>query len=314
MGLATSIHEDRAKASRVPLGALVRDTFSQIRSDDVLGLAAEVAYYTVFALPPTIIFVVTAVGVFSHGTSLQVAGQLQAAINRGAPPDTRALIASAVRNGAGRATGRVAVATAVFSGAVAAWSGSNAMLTLMKAFNRAFDVEDHRSFVRKRLVAIGLMLLVMFLAGGAVVLFVAGRGLTSWLGDHALAATALGALQGPLALAGIMLLLAVLYHLGPDVGTTMRWASPGSIAATALWLLVVIGFHLYLRISHPEQLYGPLGTVIVLLLFLYLSGLAFLVGAEINAVLERRFDPRTRVDEVRSDGRHSAGAPDQPGA
>ena len=316
MDVPATVRDGVDRASHMPLGAAVRQTLAQLRSDDALGLAAEIAYYTLFAIPPTVIFVVTAVGVFSHGTSLQVAGQLEAVINRSAPPDTRALLAGAVHSGVGRVSGGAATATALFSGLVAAWSGSNGVMTLMKAFNRAFDVQDHRSTVHKRLVAVGLMLLVTLLAGMAFVLFIAGRGLAAWVGarvgGQAPVVLLFDLLRGPLALAGIMLLLAVLYRLGPDVDTSFRWASPGSAAATALWLLVVVGFRLYLHVSQPERLYGPLGTVIVLLLFLYLTGLAFLVGAEMNAVLERRFDPRTRADEARSGDRHPA--PDRPAA
>ena len=318
MDVPATVRDGVSRAARAPLGTMARETVAQLRSDDALGLAAEIAYYTLFAIPPTIIFVVTAVGVFSHGTSLQVAGQVEAAINRSAPPDTRALLAGAVRSGAGRASGGAAAATALLSGLVAAWSGSNGVLTLMKAFNRAFDVQDHRSTVHKRLVGVGLTLLVTLLAGGACVLFVTGQGLVAWaganVGGHAALSLLLDVLRGPLALTGIMLLLAVLYHLGPDVRTTFRWTSPGSAAATALWLLVVVGLRLYLRVSQPERLYGPLGTVIVLLLFFYLSGLAFLVGAELNAVLERRFDPRTRGDAAPSDGRPPAPESDSPAA
>jgi membrane protein len=94
----------------------------------------------------------------------------------------------------------------------------------------------------------------------------------------------------------IMFVLAVLYYLGPNVEQSFQWISPGSVVATLLWVAIVFGFNIYLNFADPGSAYGAVGSVVVLLFFLYLSGIAFVIGAEVNAVLGRRYDPETVED------------------
>ncbi len=94
----------------------------------------------------------------------------------------------------------------------------------------------------------------------------------------------------------VALILAVLYYAGPNVDQSFRWSSPGSILATVLWLLATAGFGLYLRVSNPGSAYGLVGSVLVLLFFLYVMGIVFLLGAELNALLGQRYDPKTIRD------------------
>lgn len=300
MGMPISARErgkmSRREAARLPLRRLASETRHKLGENDALGLAAEIAYYTMFTLPPMIVFLVTLTGIVSHSTSKEVTDRLMTAINHGAPSDTHDLLGSLVRSASGKANGGAAVIAMVISGLVALWSGSNSIQVLIKAFNRAYDIDDHRSSMQRRIVAAGLTLLMMVLAGGAFILFVFGRQIGQWASDqlgigHAFAIT-LNVVRWPLGIACILLLLALLYYLGPAVDQSYRWVSPGSLVAGALWVLIAIGLQLYLRLSQPDRMYGALGGVIVLLLYLYLSGLAFLIGAEVNATLAR-YDPET---------------------
>src|SRR5215213_1860922 len=92
------------------------------------------------------------------------------------------------------------------------------------------------------------------------------------------------------------LLLAVLYYIGPNVDLSFRWISPGSVVATALWLGAAALFGWYLDVANPGTAYGALGSVVVLLLFLDVTGVIFLLGAKINAEIGTRFDPATIED------------------
>jgi membrane protein len=90
--------------------------------------------------------------------------------------------------------------------------------------------------------------------------------------------------------------LAILYYAGPNIEQSFRWVSPGSVLATILWLVATAGFGLYLNVSNPGSAYGAVGSVLVLLFFLYVTGIIFLLGAELNAVLGKRYDPETVQD------------------
>ena len=100
----------------------------------------------------------------------------------------------------------------------------------------------------------------------------------------------------PLAIASIVFILAVLYYAGPNIEQSFRWISPGSVLATALWLIATGGFGIYLQFSNPGSAYGVLGSVLVLMFYLYVTGIIFLLGAELNALIGRRYDPETVED------------------
>ena len=95
-------------------------------------------------------------------------------------------------------------------------------------------------------------------------------------------------LRWPVAIAALALVLAVLYGVGPNVKRPFRWMSPGAILATLLWLVAAAGFGIYLRFANPGSAYGVVGAVLVLLFFLYLTGIVFLLGAELDALLSTR--------------------------
>jgi len=93
----------------------------------------------------------------------------------------------------------------------------------------------------------------------------------------------------------------VLYYLGPNIEHSFRWISPGSVLATILWALATVAFSVYMQVSDPGSAYGSLGSLIVFLLFLYITGVVLLIGTELNALLERRYDPEAREDLARKD-------------
>jgi membrane protein len=101
----------------------------------------------------------------------------------------------------------------------------------------------------------------------------------------------------PAAIAVVAAILAVMYHVGPNVPQSFRLVTPGGILATVLWLVATAGFGIYLRFSNPGSAYGIVGSVLVLLFFLYVTAIIFLLGAELNALLagER---PVSRVVDI----------------
>lgn len=281
---------------RPPVKEIAKETFNEFKDDDVPGLAAEIAYHAVFAIPPMLIFLIALAAVINNFTNIPVADNLTTIIEDRAPEGVQEMLLTLVSNAVDRVNGAAAIGL-LSTAAIALWSGSNGVATLMKAFNRAYDVEEERPFVKKRLVAIGLTVLVSVLIIMAFALFVFGESIGVFiasqvgLGDTFVLIWQI--LRWPMAIIFIMFLLAMLYYLGPNVEQSFRWISPGSVVATLIWIAIVLGFNIYLAIADPGSAYGAVGSVVVLLFFFYLSGLAFVVGAEVNAVIGKRYDPET---------------------
>lgn len=298
-------------AQEVSKKETAKQVFAEFQSDDVTGLAAEVAYHLIFSLAPLLIFMISMAAVVDTFTGVDVAGQLEDLITENAPSDIQAVLIPIVQDAIANADGGVASFGALSSALLALWAGSNALGALMKAFNRAYDVEEERPLVKKKLVSIGLTVMLGLFVNVAFVLFVFGGDIGAWIADW----FGLGSVfdwvwnisRYPIAFILIAFLLALLYYFGPNVEQSFAWISAGSIIATFLWVAVVFGFQIYLTFSNPGSAYGTFGSIIVLLFFLYVTSIVFLLGAEINAVLSRSNDPATIADL--NSGRERAGSP-----
>jgi membrane protein len=299
---AESMQMERTGRPSVKL--IAKETFREFKDDDVPEMAAASAYHAIFAIPPIIVFIVSLAALINQVTAIPVAENLIDAINRGAPGQTRDLLISLVDRAVEQASGGQALLGILTAMAIALWSGSNGVSAFMKACNKAYDVDEDRSFIKKKIISLGLTILVGVLVISAFALFVFGQrigeAVANWLGMGDVFTMVWNILRWPIAIVFIMFVLAVLYYFGPNVEQSFRWISPGSVVATLLWILVVAGFNIYLRFSDPGSAYGAVGSVVLLLFFLYVSSIAFIVGAEVNAVIGKRFDPETVEDLARN--------------
>jgi membrane protein len=275
-------------------------TMREFKSDDVPNIAASVAYHAVFAIPPMIVFIIALAALVNRVTSVPVSDRLVTLINENAPGDTKDLLLNMVDNAVAQVGGGAALVGVLGALAIALWSSSNGVSTVIKAFNRAYDVDEERGFIRMKLVSIGLTLLVGSMLIMAIALLVFGKPLgdaiSGWLGLGSVFDIVWGIGQFVAPIFFILLLLAVLYYFGPNVKQSFRWVSAGSVFATVVWIAVLFGFRIYLTFSNPGSAYGVMGSVVVLLFFLYVSSIVFILGAEINAVIQRRVDPETVRD------------------
>jgi membrane protein len=181
----------------------------------------------------------------------------------------------------------------IFGFTLALWASTSAMTTYMAALNTAYDRKDGRSFVRRRLIALGLVAAM----GGAVALVVfllilgpqAERAVGELLGIEGTLSWAWWVIQWPVLVGGLLVAFAVLHYFGPDVDQrAWRFVTPGSVIAVASWLAVSAGFALYTGLFESyNKTWGSLSAVIVTLTWLWLSGLALLFGGEVNAEVER---------------------------
>jgi membrane protein len=305
-----TLRDVRERISRTPVQEWGKQLFHQVKEDELTTRAAAFAYHTMFAIPPLLILAVLVGSLLDRVTAIPVVERLHELVRERAPADTQELLTRLIDNAVADVGGGLASFGVVLTVLLALWGGAGAVGSLIDGFNRAYGVEDDRPFVRKKLVTIGLTLLLIVVVNLAFVLPVFGQRLgdrvADWVGIGGAFDIVWGILRWLIAIAAIVLLLALLYSLGPNVQRPLRWFSPGAVVATVGWLVAILGFGLYLRFSNPGSAYGALGGMIVLLFFLYLTGVVFLLGAEIDALLGRRSAPTTTQDRVTAETKPQA--------
>jgi membrane protein len=174
----------------------------------------------------------------------------------------------------------------------ALWAASNGMSAITESLNVAYDVEEGRPWWKTRLVAITLTVALSVLIISALLLVVAGghigESLGGYLGYSSAFATAWKIIQWPVVLAFMILAFALIYYFAPDLREqAWSWLTPGAAIGVALWLLVSLAFRIYLQFFDSyNKTYGSLGAVIILMLWLYFTGAAVLIGGEINSEIE----------------------------
>jgi membrane protein len=263
---------------------LVKRTAHQAMSDDAQGLASQLAYYFFLALFPALLCLL-AVGSFFPLQNLS--DDMVRLLGPFAPGQMLEIIRQEmVKIAEGQQGGLLTVG---LLGAL--WSSSSAMVAVIGAMNRAYDIEEGRAWWRVRLTAIGLTIALSLLIVVAFMLIVAGPQLADFTARH----LAFGPVfvwtwkivQWPIAFALVAVGIGLIYYFAPDAEQFWVWITPGSLAATSLWLIGSLAFRFYaVNFGNYEATYGTLGGVILLLLWFYLSGLVIVIGAEMNAEIE----------------------------
>jgi membrane protein len=171
----------------------------------------------------------------------------------------------------------------------ALWGSSAALAAIVSAVNRAYDLPETRPWWRVRLTAALLTLALAVIVIAAGVLVLAGPAIMRLLGlvDTNGAMLIWNVVRWPAAFALVAVGIGVIYYYAPDADKDWLWVTPGAVVATILWLVSSVAFKLYIdTFTDYEGSYGAVGGIIILLLWLYLSGLGILIGAELNAELE----------------------------
>ena len=263
---------------------LGRRTWREALDDDVAGLAAQLSYYFFLALFPAILFLLALASFFPLSN---ITDDVTRSLGPFVSMQVLDLIQEQMRRLANNENGGLLT----FGVAGALWSSSAALVSIVGALNRAYDIEEGRPWWKVRLVAIGLTFGVALLILIALSLVLIGPTVAEYLGR----ATGWGApfewtwlvLQWPLVFVLVTTGIGLLYYFGPDADQDWVWITPGAVAATILWLLISLLFKVYIaNFTDYEGSYGTVGGVIVVLLWFYVSGIAILVGAELNAEME----------------------------
>ena len=263
---------------------LGRRTWREAVDDDVLGLAAQLSYYLFLALFPALLFLLALASFFPLSN---ITDDVSRALGPLVSPQVLDLIRDQMQRLANNEDGGLLT----FGVAGALWSSSAALVSIVGALNRAYDIEEGRPWWKVRLTAIGLTLGVALFVIVAFALVLGGPALARKLGES----TGWGApfewtwliLQWPVVFSLIVVGIGFIYYFGPDADQDWAWITPGAVVATILWILISLAFKLYItNFTDYEGSYGTVGGVIVVLLWFYVSGIAILAGAELNSEIE----------------------------
>jgi len=267
---------------------LARRTFREVVDDDCGSVAAQLAYYFALALFPALLFVVALAGYLPFPVINDVIDALAPI----APPEVLTIIRKQLES---IVTGpHTSLLTIGIIGAV--WSSSGAMTSIVSALNRAYDVPETRAWWKVRLRAIGLTISLAVFVLLAFTLIVAGPNaghwLAGWFGLSEAFDTAWVVLRWPLIFALATSGIAMVFYYAPNAEQDWVWITPGSILTTILWVAFSLGFRLYLtHVGDFAATYGTLAGAAILLLWLYLTGLALLIGGELNSEIEHAANP-----------------------
>ena len=274
--------------SRRDYFAILKRALKEANNDHIPNLAAALAYYAFLAIPSALLL---AAGIFSLLAGPHAVATIVDKLGSIIPGQAQSLLSGSLR----RMTQRQATGATIagIGGALALWSLGGAMQNLMWALNIAYDRDETRGFVKRRLTAFVMVffaLLGFALAFGVLIL---GPHLSTWIGDAIGAKTVVKvvwwAAEWPLLVGGLLVSFAGILYLGPNVQHP-RWKflSFGSIVAIVIWLVASGAFAFYVsKFGSYNKAWGTLSAVVVMLTWLWLSALALLLGAEVNAEAER---------------------------
>lgn len=272
--------------------------WTRSEEDEILGRSAQLSYYFLLALFPLLLFVITLFG-YMNGAGSHLRNKLITYLGNVMPDSAFDLVVATIdqiiqARGGGK----------LWLGLLGAlWAASSGLNALAQALNAAYDVPETRPWWKVRLISIGLTVAIAVLIISALLIVLYGGRFGNFLAILANEGSAFTLVwkifQWPIALAFVFFAFSLIYQFAPNVSAASRgsrlpasdlrrrWLSPGVVIAIILWLLVSLGFRLYLHFFNSySATYGSLGAVIILMLWFYFTGAAILLGGEINCELE----------------------------
>ena len=250
--------------------------WQESQKDEILGRAAQLAYYFLLALFPALLFLTALIGLFPLKETLP---ELMLYLQTVLPADALSLLEryldSVVKGSSGD------ILSLGLLGAL--WASSSGVTAIMESLNVVYGAEETRPYWKVRIIA---TLLTIGLAGFIIVsttLILYGERIGEWIANFVglgwLFVIAWNVLQWPASISLMLFALAVIYYICPDVDHDWRWVTPGSVCAVSMWLVVSLGFKLYVEnFGNYNAAYGSIAGVIVLMLWLYLTGVVMLLG------------------------------------
>jgi membrane protein len=286
--------------ARVGWGTLAKRTLKEAVADNCLGMSAQLAYYFFLSLFPALLIVVTLTSFFPS----YLLDNILSWFGLFTPPDVLQIVRDQIQQIT--RSGHTGLLTFGVLGAL--WSSSSAMSALVDTLNRAYGVTEARPWWKIQLMAILLTVVLSVFVLVSFTLVVSGPELAETVASR----VSLGSVfawtwkivQWPVVFLLISVGFGIVYYVAPDVEQLWPCIVPGSRIATVLWLLISLGFRFYVtHFGHFNKTYGTIGAVIVMLLWFYLSGLALLIGAELNSEIEHA-SPYGKAEGEKVPGEH----------
>jgi membrane protein len=271
---------------RVPLSwtELAKRTYREAVADNCLGLAAQLAYYFFLALFPALLFSVALI------SFIPVEGLLKSItdmLGRVAPTEVLILVQDQIVEIARNKDG--GLLTLGMIGTI--WSTSSGVNAIIDTLNQAYDIQESRPFWKVKAIALTLTIALALFIVVSFALVLVGPTLAEkvavWFHLGPVFEWSWKILQWPVVFSLIAFAMAIIYYYAPDAEQAWVWITPGSVFATLLWVIISLGFKLYVsQFGSYNATYGAIGGVVVTMVWLYVSSLAVLIGAELNAEIE----------------------------
>jgi membrane protein len=281
-GPETAVHLPKGSWRRA-----VRRAIREFRDDNLTDLAAALTYYGILSIFPGLIVLIAVLGLAGQST----VDNVKAVINDAAPGEAGQLVINAISRVQGSpASASIATIVGLL---IAFWSASGYVAAFMRASNTIYDVPEGRPIWKKLPIRLGVTAVVgiMLLIGALIVVFTGELAeLTGQrLGLGSTAVTVWNIVKWPVLLILVSQMFAILYWASPNARHGgFRWASPGGLVAVVIWLVASVLFAVYLgNFASYNETYGSLAGVIVFLVWLWITNIAILLGAEVDAELER---------------------------
>jgi membrane protein len=267
--------------------AAVRRTFQQFSEDNISDWAAALTYYGVLSIFPAALVLVSILGFLSSNGRQTVQSTINDLTGN---QEIRKLVGTVLNqvNGSGKAS-----FGAILGIVIAFWSASGYIAAFMRASNAVYDVPEGRPIWKTLPIRVGVTAIVgvMLIVSAFIVVFTGdlAKVVGEKLGFGGVAVTTWDIAKWPVLIVLVSLMFAILYWASPNARTGgFRWVSPGGVFAVVLWLAASAAFAIYLaNFANYDKTYGTLGGVIAFLVWLWISNIAILLGAELDAELER---------------------------
>jgi membrane protein len=281
------------------LRELGRRVIAEVQDDNCLGQAAQLAYYFLFSLFPFFLFLTALLGYIPVPNLMERILEILAQV---LPREALTLVQDNIRQVVTEQRGGL-LSLGIL---LALWTASSAVTAIADALNRACDVEESRPFWKVRGTAILLTIGLSLFMISSLLLLMFGPQLGGWIAEL----VGLGAVfevlwnivRWPVILLLLIVAVALVYYFAPDVEQHWKWITPGSVFAVVGWLLASLAFSFYVNnFGAYNKTYGSIGAVIVLLTWMYVTGLCLLIGGEINAEIEHAAPEGKEPGEKRPD-------------
>lgn len=279
---------------------VLKRTVSEFREDNLTDWAAALTYYAILSIFPALIVLVSILGL----AGVSATNAILSNIKDLGPGPAQDIISGAIKEiAASTSTAGVAFVLGLIA---SLWSASGYVGAFSRAANVIYEMEEGRPFWKLRPIQIGMTLILLVLVAISAIAVVISGPLASEIGKvlgiQGTAVTIFNIAKWPVIVVVLMTMLAILYYGAPNVRHPgFRWITPGGVLAVLLWMLASVGFAFYVsNFSSYNATYGSLAGVIIFLIWLWISNVAVLLGAEMNAEIERGRELESGVPEEKT--------------